>query len=240
MKMHATLSLLLILFLPILASQSDTFPSVQEDIYYEYHVEPSKTNISACALIYFDFRIEIENVTKTSDRVVFDYWLYQYKYVDGNLTGTYEAIFHVNVSANTSMINGWFFNTMKLKEALLELLYGFAGFVGADVVGVNETTYLFNGQNRSVYYGYFYQSNGTNYGKFVVDKEYGVLLERVIVVEEPYVHTQQFDMIEQMVLKDTNLFTQGGFSKELVFTLTLISIVVIVVLMLIVRRARKK
>ena len=232
--------LIFLLLAPINAVQSDVFPSVKENVFYEYHVEPSGTNISACAIIYFDFRIEIENVTKTPDRIVFDYWLYQYKYVDGNLTGTYEAIFHVNVSANTSEINGWFFNTMKLKEALLELLYGFAGFIGADVIGINETTYEFNGQNRSVYYGYFYQSNGTNYGRFIIDKEYGILLERIVVIEEQYICVQQFDVIERMVLRDTNLFSRLNLSKELVITLAFMSLAVVIVLLFIVKHIRRK
>ena len=137
--------LLLLFATPIVAQITDPFPAIQEGAFYEYKYTPlggsNNTTLSICVLRYTNFRIEIYNVTKSSNVIKFTYNLTQEEYADGELVSTGWAVFDVNVPVNTSDINGWWINVNKGREAFEELVYGFAGAVLADKIIINETIF---------------------------------------------------------------------------------------------------
>ena len=203
--------LFLLFATPIVAQITDPFPAVQEGAFYEYRYTPlggsNNTMLSICVLRYWAFRIEIHNVTKTSDTIRFMYNLSFEEYRDGELAYTGWAVFNVITSIDTDVICGWWINVNKGREAFEKLVYDFAGALLADKIIINETTYNFNGQDREAYYGYFENTTTHSYGYFVVDKQYGFLFERVIVINETgSLSASQFGLFGSLVLKATNLF----------------------------------
>lgn len=238
------LILMLLLITPIFAQAQDPFPAIRDNVYYEYDFTPqsgNSTTISVCSVIYFTYRIDIFNVSKTKDTISFQYNLSYRRYEDDALVGSGSAIFNVRVDINRSVINGWWINVKLGKIAFEELVNGFASAIGADKVTINETTYNFNGVNRSVYYGYFRNTNTSSYGYFIVDKEYGVLLERAIILyESSNVTIVQIGLSGKMILKATNLFASES-NALILFALALVmSIVVSTVIIIAWFKERKK
>jgi len=226
--------LFLLFATPIVAQITDPFPAIQEGAFYEYKYTPlggsNNTTLSICVLRYTNFRIEIYNVTKSSNVIKFTYNLTQEEYADGELVSTGWAVFDVNVPVNTSDINGWWINVNKGREAFEELVYGFAGALLADKIIINETTYNFNGQKREAYYGYFENTTTHSYGYFVVDKQYGFLFERVIVINETgSLSASQFGLFGSLVLKATNLFFLL-YRPIIVISIIIIAVIVAVII----------
>jgi len=177
----------------------------------------------------------IDNYTETQEKVSIYITKYSWTYHNGTLINNGSSRFIYNIPTNEipsyDVIVSRLFNVKNVTWSVLSYIEGLSGFFlqppeneTSDynfTMMVYEGYYLYKNLNKSVVIGLlqgYTAPTEFTHAKYIVDKEYGVLLVREFwrIKEEWYndnntyvnstLKTQQFLENELMVLKDTNLF----------------------------------
>jgi len=121
-------------------------------------------------------------------------------------------------------------------------LEGLSGFFITNnsnfTLSIHDGFYVYSGMNRSVLVGLlegYTASDEFTHAKYIVDKEYGVVLEREFwrIRNSTAVKTRQFDVIERMVLRDTNLFIAKNNDQYIVYGFVLAVVIIALVFVLV-------
>jgi len=220
------------------------FPAIDSGRYFVWdtNITQNSTMLKTCSIETRGEKLIIHNYTETETLVRIYITVYSWRYIDGEITNIGNATFIYNIPKgeieNYTHIQCRLFNTKNLYESLRQYLEGLSGFFITNdsnfTLSIHDGFYVYNGLNRSVLIGLLegYTAPGEfTHAKYIIDKKYGVVLEREFwrIKNSTGVKTQQFDMIERMVLKDTNLFDRYG-QTSIYITITVIAILLIVVL----------
>ena len=243
--MRKSLLIILILInLPLIKTHNQEilkqyFPSIETGRYFLWE---TNTTVNTSPLETCDIIIEtrgekmiIDNYTETQEKVSIYITKYSWTYHNGTLINNGSSRFIYNIPTNEipsyDVIVSRLFNVKNVTWSVLSYIEGLSGFFlqppeneTSDynfTMMVYEGYYLYKNLNKSVVIGLlqgYTAPTEFTHAKYIVDKEYGVLLVREFwrIKEEWYndnntyvnstLKTQQFLENELMVLKDTNLF----------------------------------
>lgn len=250
MKRVAVIILMILCLTPLsVYSQSSfiqDFPSVRAGNYFVWDANTTKANSSlGIAGVVTEMRgekINIDSVRETPDFVEINITTQHWKYINGTKTDvkTSKLTLVVLSSAfdDTDQLLR-FFRVSNLYNAFRDYIEGLSGFFMKNNTNftmlIEEGYFTYKGQNRNVLIGLlegYTAKNEWTHAKYIVDKEYGVLLAREFLrvrTESGNISTAQHSPLENeiMVLKDTNLFS-------LIFRIPSIVIMIVVVIAIVV------
>jgi len=226
---------------PLAAVYEAYFPGIQNNACFLYKTNSttSRMVIRGVTLITKDEFIKVTGVHEDEEGLHFVVKGWVATYYNGTLTSNDTLYFIVNIPKKeyeTSLMAGvsYFFNVKKIKNAIAFYLNGLLPFAGENAtITIFNDTYNFKGNNRSVICGVL---NGSRvYAKYIVDKEYGVLLEKVVVKYEITggLGVREVSEYERTVLAYTTLPLKRKEEKHvdivLIATVACILILIIVV-----------
>lgn len=224
------------------------FPAIDNGRYFVWdtNITQNLTMLKTCSIETRGEKMIIDNYTETETIVQIFITVCSWRYIDGEITDIGNATFIYNIPKeeleNYSDIQCRLFNTKNLYKSLRHYLEGLSGFFITNnsnfTLSIHDGFYVYSGMNRSVLVGLlegYTASDEFTHARYIVDKEYGVVLEREFwrIKNSTAVKTQQFDVIERMVLRDTNLFEITPASKQTVFLAIVIIAIVCTVIALI-------
>jgi|GEM_PF-5249566 len=220
------------------------FPAVKEGVYFLWQTNSSGNTSFFSGKVTIETRNERLKIMKVTENdtayyVIID--VYNERYYNNTLVDKGSARFHYtlwkNELAGMPDILGRLFNIKLMKEAIEEYLQGLSAFVTNATIRIYEGYFDFNG-NRSVIIG---ELNGTDtYAKYVVDKEYGVLLAREFrrIIRTTNISTSSLPMeFAITLLKDTNIFLLLTLKTRIIY-LILASVIIAVIAAIIIKRRR--
>jgi len=216
------LSLFLILPFRVNARWQDDFPTVREGLYYKYTTnrEVNQTvSILKLSLITFEMTYYVEKVEDNYARITADYITYE----NGTKVDEGKGIFIFNFTPGVDFV-GFAFNRTNLREKILDAAIGMV--INESQLIFTETTYIFNGMNRTVYRVFYNYTEGliTRIRNMIVDKETGLIFEDTrIHIDRTNYTIASYSQNEHMVLVDTNFFSR---TDVIVFIIIIIIIAI--------------
>lgn len=224
------------------------FPAIDNNRYFVWDTNTTQnlTMLRTCSIETRGEKMIIDNYTETETIVQIFITVCSWRYIDGEITDIGNATFIYNIPKeeleNYSHIQCRLFNTKNLYESLRHYLEGLSGFFITNnsnfTLSIHDGFYVYSGMNRSVLVGLlegYTASDEFTHAKYIVDKEYGVVLEREFwrIRNSTAVKTRQFDVIERMVLRDTNLFIAKNNDQYIVYGFVLAVVIIALVFVLV-------
>lgn len=233
--------------LQVLAQESfsSSYPSVKAGNYFLWQTNSTQPSFSIKGIIETrNEKIEILSVKDFGNYTVVKYnWTF-WVYWNGSLHSESEITITARITQDDLRdpyftISARLFNIHYIESSLSNYLTELSSFTTNATIEIYESWYLYNGtgvqENRSVVVGVL---NATDcYAKYVVDKEYGVLLARELWrIRRISGQSQEAKKraIEITILKDTNIFR-----TKLPLVILIIIIIAVVILPYVLLRRRK-
>lgn len=216
------LSLFLILPFRINAKLQDDFPTIREGLYYKYTTnrEINRTlSILEFSLITFETTYYVEKVEGNYARITADYITYE----NGTKVDEGKGIFVFNFTPGVDFV-GFAFNRTNLREKILDAVIGMV--LNESQLSFTETTYVFNGMNRTVYRVFYNYTEGeiTRIRNMIVDKKTGLIFEDTrIHIDRTNYTIASYSQNEHIVLVDTNFF---GKTEIIIFIIIIVIIAI--------------